>query len=109
MQPYIRPADRAALDAMSRLIDRSADLTDFGETAALMSLMDLVITADTAAAHLAGALGRPTWVLLPFTADWRWLIGREDSPWYPTVRLFRQPARGDWTSVIDAVVRHLDT
>jgi ADP-heptose:LPS heptosyltransferase len=61
--------------------------------------LDLVISADTSVAHLAGALGRPTWILLPFAAEWRWLLGREDSPWYPTARLFRQPAIGDWPAV----------
>jgi ADP-heptose:LPS heptosyltransferase len=61
--------------------------------------LDLVISADTSVAHLAGALGRPTWILLPYAAEWRWLVGREDSPWYPAARLFRQPAIGDWPSV----------
>jgi ADP-heptose:LPS heptosyltransferase len=62
--------------------------------------LDLVIAVDTAVAHLGGAIGRPTWVLLPFAPDWRWLRGRADSPWYPTLRLFRQPRPGDWDSVI---------
>jgi ADP-heptose:LPS heptosyltransferase len=63
----------------------------------------LVITVDSAVAHLAGALGKPVWILLPFYADWRWLTGREDSPWYPTARLFRQKKRGDWKDVVDRV------
>jgi ADP-heptose:LPS heptosyltransferase len=75
------------------------------DTAALMTHLDLIITVDTSTAHLAGALAKPTWVLLPFAPDWRWLMDREDSPWYPTVRLFRQPSFGDWDSVI-ARVRH---
>jgi hypothetical protein len=70
----------------------------FLDTAAAMQSLDLVITCDTAIAHLAGALARPTWVALPHVADWRWLVGRADSPWYPTLRLFRQKARGDWAS-----------
>jgi hypothetical protein len=71
-----------------------------GETAALISRLDLVITVDTMIAHLAGALGVPVWVMLADVPDWRWLLGRRDTPWYPTMRLFRQPAAGDWTSVV---------
>jgi hypothetical protein len=71
----------------------------FVDTAAAMACCDLVITMDTSVAHLAGALGVPTWVALPYVADWRWLVGRTDSPWHPSARLFRQSTRGDWTSV----------
>ncbi|MBV8664991.1 MAG: glycosyltransferase family protein [Burkholderiaceae bacterium] len=78
-------------------------LNDFSDTAALIMALDLVITVDTAVAHLAGALGKPVWLLLPFQADWRWLTQREDSPWYPTMRLFRQTVREDWGSVFAAV------
>jgi ADP-heptose:LPS heptosyltransferase len=70
--------------------------------------MDLVISVDTAVAHLAGALGRPVWILLPFEPDWRWLLGRADSPWYPTARLFRQSAHGDWEGVVARVREALD-
>jgi hypothetical protein len=80
--------------------DRQADLAD---TAAIIEALDLVITADTAIAHLPGALGKPVWVLLPFSADWRWLRHRTDSPWYPTARLFRQPALGDWAGAVTQV------
>ncbi len=83
------------------------DLQDFADTAALASLMDLVITVDTAGAHLAASLGRPTWILLPHAADWRWLRHRDDSPWYPSARLFRQTTRGDWPGVIARVVQSL--
>jgi ADP-heptose:LPS heptosyltransferase len=76
---------------------------DFADTARLIMQLDLVITVDTAVAHLAGALGRPTFLLVPFTPDWRWLAAREDSPWYPTVRLFRQHARRDWTVAIQRI------
>jgi len=73
------------------------------ETAALVCALDLVITVDTAVAHLAGALGVPVWVALPFSPDWRWLLGREDSPWYPTMRLFRQARPGDWAEVFGRI------
>ncbi len=83
------------------------ELTDFAESAALASLMDLVISVDTSVAHLAGALGRPLWILLSFVPDGRWLLQREDCPWYPTARLFRQQARGDWPGVIATVKEQL--
>jgi Flp pilus assembly protein TadD len=82
-------------------------LTDYAETAALIAALDLVITIDTSVAHVAGALGRPAWVLLPHAPDWRWLLGRSDSPWYDSVRLFRQPSPGDWRSVMARVVAAL--
>ncbi|HVT87838.1 MAG TPA: tetratricopeptide repeat protein [Tepidisphaeraceae bacterium] len=91
------------------LTDWTADLVDFSETAALMENLDLIITVDTSVAHLAGALGRQVWVMLAFMADWRWLLDREDSPWYPTMRLFRQPAIGDWISVVKRVADCLHT
>ncbi len=82
-------------------------LRDFGDTAALIEAMDLVISIDTAVAHLAGALAKPVWIMLPFNSDWRWLLGRDDSPWYPTARLFRQAVPGDWASVLRSVVASL--
>ncbi|MGB6630222.1 MAG: tetratricopeptide repeat-containing glycosyltransferase family protein [Terriglobales bacterium] len=86
------------------LVDRSVDqLLNIDIFAAQIAAMDLVITIDNSTAHLAGALGVPTWVLLPFAPDWRWLLEREDSPWYPTLRLFRQPKRGDWQSVVGRI------
>lgn len=88
-----------------RLADWTDELDDFAATAALVAALDLVVTVDTAVAHLAGALGRPVWLLNRFGGDWRWLLGRDDSPWYPTLRQFRQPALHDWASVI-ARVRH---
>ena len=78
-------------------------MQDFADTAALMSQLDLVISVDTSVAHLAGALGRPVWVLLPFVPDWRWLLDRDDSPWYPTARLFRQTDTRDWRDVVERV------
>lgn len=89
------------------LIDHSAALVDFSDTAALITLLDLVITIDTSVAHLAGALGKPAWILLHYNADWRWLLDRDDSPWYPTARLFRQHIPGDWDSVVSDVMRAL--
>jgi tetratricopeptide (TPR) repeat protein len=80
--------------------DISADLTDFAETAGAILSLDLVIGVDTAVVHLAGALGKPAWILLPFSPDWRWMLDRENSPWYPSLRLYRQPALGDWHSVV---------
>jgi len=97
-------AEGAQLAASQALItDLAPAITDLADTAALMQQLDLVIAVDTAVVHLAGALGRPVWVMLPFSPDWRWLLGREDSPWYPTMRLFRQPQFGDWPSVVEAV------
>jgi tetratricopeptide (TPR) repeat protein len=78
-------------------------VTDFADTAAIVAQLDLVVTVDTSVAHLAGAMGKPVWVLLPFAPDWRWMLHRPDSPWYPTMRLFRQPAVNDWSPVLDAV------
>jgi Flp pilus assembly protein TadD len=89
------------------LVDWTAELNDFADTAALIANLDLVISVDTAVVHLAGAMAKPAWTLLPFVPDWRWLLEREDSPWYPTMRLFRQPSRGDWGSVIARVAEAL--
>jgi hypothetical protein len=80
--------------------DWSAELDDFTDTAALIAALDLVIAVDTAVAHLAGALGKPVWLLNRFDSCWRWLVGRDDSPWYPTLRQFRQTQPGDWTDVV---------
>ena len=82
------------------LVDWTEELKDFADTAALIANLDLVIAVDTAVVHLAGAMGKPVWTLLPIVPDWRWLLEREDSPWYPTMRLFRQSSWGDWDSVI---------
>jgi Flp pilus assembly protein TadD len=91
-----------------RLIDHAPDLEDFADTAAVISLMNLVISTDNSRVNLAGALGVPTWVMLQYVPDWRWLLEREDSPWYPTVRLFRQKSLGDWPEVIQRVARELE-
>jgi hypothetical protein len=86
-----------------RVIDHSSELTDFAQTAKLIAAIDLVISVDTAVAHLAGAMGKEVWLLVPFAPDWRWMLGREDSPWYPTMRIFRQASPGDWEGVIRRV------
>ena len=100
--------DQAAhVPAAMRLIDVTDDLVDFADSAALIENLDLVITVDTAVAHLAGALGKPVWVMMRRVADWRWLINRRDTPWYPTMRLFRQTSRGDWGPVVAGVAREL--
>ncbi|MES2208557.1 MAG: tetratricopeptide repeat protein [Pseudomonadota bacterium] len=83
------------------IYDLKEDLLDFSDTAAVIELLDIVITVDTSVAHLAGALAKPVWILLPFMSDWRWLMDREDCPWYPTARLFRQTTPGDWDSVVE--------
>ena len=108
LQKEPRPEDKATLTERSEIVDLTQHLTDFVETAALVSCLDLVVTVDTSVAHLAAALGRPTWILLPFTPDYRWLLGRDDSPWYPTVRLFRQDEAYDYARVLDRVRRELD-
>jgi hypothetical protein len=101
-----KPMPARDLETMARfagMTDLSETLTDFGETAALIETLDLVITVDTAIGHLAGALGKPTWILIPKAADWRWMLDREDSPWYPSVRLFRQQKPGDWDVPLDTL------
>lgn len=105
------PASHQTLDPPigMTLKDHTELLTDFAETAGLVSHLDLVITVDTAVAHLAAALGRPTWVMLAFAPDWRWLLDRSDSPWYPRARLFRQKSIGDWTNVVREVCGDLRT
>jgi Flp pilus assembly protein TadD len=89
------------------VIDWTSELTDFADTAALIDNLDLVVTVDTAMAHLAGAMGKRVWILLPHMPDWRWLLGRDDTPWYPTMRLFRQDRAGDWETPIGRVAKAL--
>jgi hypothetical protein len=91
------------------LFNLAPELGGFHDTMAVLEALDLLISVDTGVVHLAGAMGRPAWVLLPFAPDWRWLLGRDDTPWYPTVRLFRQSAPGDWASAIACASATLDT
>jgi tetratricopeptide (TPR) repeat protein len=102
LQKEMRADDRPILE-QAGIVDPTAQLADFSETAALLGCLDLVITVDTSVAHLAGALGRPAWLLLPYSPDYRWLLGRDDSPWYPTLRLFRQTESREYGSVLDRV------
>ncbi len=95
--------DDAILAGLPEVVDLRPQLRDFADTAAVLADLDLVISVDTAVAHLAGAMARPVWIMLPFAPAWRWLLGREDSPWYPTARLFRQDRPGDWSDVIARV------
>jgi ADP-heptose:LPS heptosyltransferase len=90
--------------SLTNVMDQMAD---FADTAALIANLDLVIAVDTAVAHLAGALGKPVWMLDRFDHSWRWLPGRRDSPWYPTFRIYRQPRHGDWDAVLTEVAQDL--
>jgi tetratricopeptide (TPR) repeat protein len=96
-------------DAGRRVIDWTCELTDFADTAALVDNLDLVVSVDTSTAHLAGAMNKPVWILNRLDTCWRWMLEREDTPWYPSARLFRQPSLGDWDSVIDDIRRALTT
>ena len=100
LQKEARPGDAAALASLTSVTDLGPQLQDFSDTAAVVANLDLVITVDTAVAHLAGALGVRTWLLLPFAPDWRWLLDRRDSPWYPSIRLYRQSVPGDWNPIL---------
>jgi len=102
-------ADEQVKTFQSRLplIDYMDDVRDFADTAALIENLDLVISVDTAVLHVAGAMGKPAWALLPYAPDWRWMLNRSDSPWYPTMKLFRQPKFGDWESVLREVAQAL--
>ena len=108
MQKDVRTDDATLLKDRRDLLHFDDALTDFSDTAALISNLDLVISVDTSVAHLAGALPKPVWVLLSFLGDWRWLCDREDSPWYPTARLFRQDSTRAWDNVIARVHAALD-
>ena len=103
LQKQARDSDLVTLRELSGILDAAPELENFADTAALIQQLDLVISVDTSVAHLAGALGCPTWILLPWTPDYRWLLDREDSPWYPSVRLFRQDRTRDYACVLDRV------
>ena len=103
LQKDLREGDREILRQRPQIVHLGDEIESFDDTAAIISLMDLVISSDTSIVHLAGALGKPVWILLQFVPDWRWLLDREDSPWYPTARLFRQDDTREWGNVIERV------
>ena len=109
LQQELRDGDAAVLKQDPRVFRCGDDLKDFSDTAAVVDLLDLVITVDTSVAHLAGAMGKPVWIMLPFNSDWRWLVDRDDSPWYPTVRLFRQHDPRSWDDVISSLQAALES
>lgn len=107
LQKDVREADQPALQ-VAGLCDWTTELDDFADTAALIAALDLVIAVDTSVAHLAAALGKPVWLMVPFSPDFRWMLKREDSPWYPSIRLFRQQRPGDWNGVIARISAALE-
>jgi hypothetical protein len=106
LQKEIRQTDKQALQS-SNIRHFGDELIDFTDTAALCDLMDLVISVDTSVAHLAGAMGKPTWIMLPYVPDWRWMLNRDDSPWYSSVKLYRQDEQRNWAPVIGKIANDL--
>lgn len=109
VQKEIREADQSTLKNHPEILNIGIEFKNFEDTAALLCNLDLVITVDTSVAHISAALGIPTWILLPEPPDWRWMLNRTDSPWYPSATIFRQPNRGDWESVMQQVSRQIKT
>jgi hypothetical protein len=107
LQKDLRPGDEEALKSRDDIFDPTELLGDFSDLAALVSRLELVISVDTSLAHLTGALGKPVWILLPFTPDWSWQLSRNTTPWYPTARLYRQAKPDDWDEVIARVAADL--
>jgi hypothetical protein len=107
LQKDLRPGDDALLKGRGDIFDPTEALGDYSDFAALISRLDLIISVDSDPAHLAGALGKPVWILLPFTPDWPWQLGRNITPWYPTARLYRQAKPGDWLEVVARIVADL--
>jgi hypothetical protein len=107
LQKEIPEEDGKALESMPQFRCMDETLADFADTAALIENLDMVVSIDTAAAHLAGALGKTVWIMLRHSGEWRWLLQRSDSPWYPSMRIFRQKARGDWVGLVREITREL--
>jgi hypothetical protein len=108
LQREVRADDALVLQGRSDILHFGEELKTYADTAALIANLGLVISVDTCVAHLAGALAKPVWILLPFMPDWRWLLDRDDSPWYPTARLFRQDETREWDGVMARVHIALD-
>ena len=108
LQDKVRECDEACLSGSERIVHFGDELECFADTAALIEQLDLIISVDTAVVHLAGALNKEVWVLIPFNSDWRWLLDRTDSPWYPSMRLFRQRKEETWNDVIFKVCSELE-
>jgi hypothetical protein len=109
LQKEVREVDKLTLDSNPHILNFAGHLNDFLDTAALIDNLDLVISVDTSVAHLSAALGKDTWVILPHVPDWRWLLDREESPWYPSMKLYRQTSIGNWNSVLDRVKSDLNS
>jgi tetratricopeptide (TPR) repeat protein len=107
LQKQVGESDGRLLAAQPHTTLLGSDLNDFGDTAAVIENLDLVISVDTAVAHLAGAMGKPVWLILPYAPDWRWMLWRTDTPWYPSMQLFRQPNKNRWKPVIQSVIKYL--
>ncbi|HIJ84236.1 MAG TPA: hypothetical protein HPQ00_08530, partial [Magnetococcales bacterium] len=107
LQKDILPQELAVFSGRPNFIDVSGMLHDFADTAAVLANLDLVLAVDTAVVHLAGAMGRRAWVMLPYVPDWRWMQHRDDSPWYPGLKLFRQQVFGSWAGCLERVVAAL--
>jgi ADP-heptose:LPS heptosyltransferase len=104
VSPDLGERDRAVLRELDGAVEHvGASVKDFADSAAIIANMDAVVTIDTSVAHLAGALAKPLWIALPWTPTWRWMVDRDDSPWYPTARLFRQRTMGDWGDVMERI------
>jgi hypothetical protein len=107
LQPGLSVHDQTALTTVPHVFNGGAHIKDFGDTAALIEMLDVVVSVDTSVAHVAASLGKPVFLMVPWAAEWRWFHDRDDSPWYPSVRVFRQQSLGDWDSVVDAVQKAL--
>ena len=107
LQKEIPDQDRPVIESMPQISCPGEKLSDFADTAALIENLDMVISVDSAVAHLAGAQGKPVWIMLRHSGEWRWLLERSDSPWYPTARIFRQKTPGDWAGVVSDITQQL--
>ena len=107
LQAGSRRADLKRIINETTIIDATSEINDYADTVAIIGQLDLIISVDTSVAHLAGPMGKPVWVLLPFAPDYRWLLDRGDSPWYPTMQLYRQRSPGNWSDIFDEIERLL--